>query len=93
MSWRDRVVARLQQAKRYPSAAEANRDQGTATLSFSVDRNGRVLSRSIARSSGHASLDQEVLALVQRAQPLPAFPPAMTQQVIHLTVPIRFSLR
>ena len=84
VSWRDLVVARLQQAKRYPSSAEARREQGVVTLSFSVDRNGRVLSRSIARSSGHASLDQEVLAMIQRAQPLPPFPPAMTQPVVHL---------
>ena len=91
-SWRDLVVARLQQSKRYPSGAESNREQGVVTLSFSVDRHGRVLSRSIVRGSGHSSLDQEVLAMIQRAQPLPAFPPAMTQPSIHLTVPIRFSL-
>jgi protein TonB len=91
-SWRDHVVARLQQAKRYPSSAQSNREQGVVTLSFSVDRNGRVTARNIARSSGHSSLDQEVLALIQRAQPLPPFPPAMPQQVVHLTVPIRFSL-
>jgi protein TonB len=92
-SWRDQVVARLQQSKRYPSGAEARREQGVVTLSFTVNRHGQVTARSIARSSGHSSLDQEVLALVQRAQPLPPFPPAMTQASIRLTVPIRFSLR
>ena len=51
-SWRDLVLARLQQNKRYPASAEARREQGVVTLSFSVDRNGRVLARSIARSSG-----------------------------------------
>jgi protein TonB len=92
-SWRSLMVARLQQAKRYPATAEARREQGVVTLSFSVDRNGRVLSRHIAKSSGHASLDEEVLALVMRAQPLPPFPPAMTQAIVNLAVPIRFSLR
>jgi protein TonB len=92
-SWRDLVLARLQQNKRYPASAEARREQGVATLSFSVDRNGRVLARSITRSSGSAGLDDEVLAMVQRAQPLPAFPPAMTQGSVNLVVPIRFSLR
>ena len=90
--WRDLVVARLQQNKRYPSDAEARRETGVVTLSFSVDRNGRVLAQSIAQGSGSSSLDREVLAMIQRAQPLPAFPPAMTQPVVHLTVPIRFSL-
>jgi protein TonB len=92
-SWRDLVVARLQQAKRYPSSAESRHEQGVVTLAFSVDRHGHVLSRSIARSSGSSSLDQEVLAMILRAQPLPPFPPAMTQASMQLTVPIRFSLR
>jgi len=92
-SWRDLVVARLQQNKRYPATAEGRREQGVVTLSFSVDRSGRVLARSISKSSGVAALDEEVLAMVQRAQPLPAFPPAMLQQSVNLVVPIRFSLR
>jgi protein TonB len=92
-SWRDLLVARLQRAKRYPASAEARRAEGVATLSFSLDRHGRVLSQRIVKSSGHSDLDQEVLALVRRAQPLPPFPAAMTQSVIQLSVPIQFSLR
>jgi protein TonB len=91
--WRDLVVARLQQHKRYPATAEGRREQGVVTLSFSVDRSGRVLTRSILKSSGVAALDEEVLTMVQRAQPLPAFSPAMMQQSVNLVVPIRFSLR
>lgn len=93
MSWRDLVMARLQQNKRYPSSAEARRDQGVVTLSFTVDRNGKVLSRTIVKSSGVRALDDEVLAMIQRAQPLPAFPPAMNQPSVNLAVPIRFSLK
>jgi protein TonB len=92
-SWRDLLMARLQQNKRYPASAEQHRQQGTATLNFTVDRNGRVTARSIVRSSGVAALDEEVLAMIKRAQPLPAFPAAMPQHSINLTVPIRFSLK
>lgn len=92
-SWRDLVLARLQANKRYPGSAEARHEQGVVTLSFTLDRNGKVLARSIARSSGVAALDEEVLTMVQRAQPLPAFPPAMVQQSVNLVVPIRFSLK
>ena len=62
-------------------------------LAFSIDRNGHVLSRHIVSGSGHADLDAEVLAMIERAQPLPAFPPSMTQAQLSLTVPIRFALR
>jgi protein TonB len=92
-SWRDQVVSQLQRAKRYPSGAQSRRDQGVVTLNFSLSRNGAVLARSIMRRSGHSDLDQEVLAMVMRAQPFPPFPSSMTQARINLTVPVRFSLR
>jgi protein TonB len=43
--------------------------------------------------SGYTALDDEAMALVMRAQPMPAFPQSMTEAEISLTVPIRFSLR
>jgi len=92
-SWRSRVAAHLARYKRYPAEAEARHDTGTVRLSFTMDRNGRVLSRRIQGSSGSAVLDQEVLSMIERAQPLPAFPPGMPQPRMTLVVPIRFSLR
>ena len=92
-SWRDTVVSQLQRAKRYPGGAESRREQGVVTLSFTLSRAGGVLSRGIARSSGNSELDQEVLAMVQRAAPFPAFPASMPQSSVHLVVPVRFSLR
>src|ERR1019366_9231926 len=50
--WRDLLLARLQQNKRYPADARARGEQGVVMLSFTVDRSGHVLARSIARSSG-----------------------------------------
>jgi periplasmic protein TonB len=90
--WRNRVMATLARAKRYPSGAQSRQEAGTVQLSFTVDRNGRVLSRQIARSSGFADLDREVLSILDRVQ-LPAFPPEMTQPRMTVTAPINFTLR
>jgi protein TonB len=92
-SWRELLMAHLQRNKRYPGGPQQRREQGTATLSFTMDRAGRVVERHLAQSSGNAELDAEVLAMITRAQPLPAFPPSMTQARMTLNVPIRFSLR
>jgi protein TonB len=91
--WRDLLMARLAQNKRYPASARARGEQGVVMLSFTVDRSGHVLARSIAKGSGFAALDEEVLAMVKRAEPLPAFPPAMVQPQIQETVPIRFRVQ
>jgi periplasmic protein TonB len=92
-SWQTSLMRQLQRFKRYPAAAQARNEQGVVLLSFSLDRSGHVLAHSIAHSSGYAELDNEVMAMIMRADPLPAFPASMTQLRIDLTVPIRFSLR
>jgi protein TonB len=92
-SWETGLVRHLQQYKRYPSEAQSRGEEGTVLLSFSVDRSGRVLSHQIVHGSGFAELDAEVISMIERAQPLPPFPPSMTEAKLDLTVPIRFSLR
>jgi protein TonB len=92
-SWQTELVRRLEQYKRYPSDAQSRGVEGIVMLNFSVDRNGRVLAHEIVRSSGHPELDKEVVSMIERAQPLPPFPPSMPEEKLDLTVPIRFSLR
>jgi periplasmic protein TonB len=92
-SWQTALVRHLQQYKRYPSDAQSRGEDGVVLLSFTVDRTGHVLARQIVHSSGHRELDNEVMSMVERAQPLPPFPPSMPQAKLDLTVPIRFSLR
>lgn len=89
LKWQALVAARLQRSKRNPAGADAQR-RGVAMLTFSVDRHGRILSKSVSRSSGYPGLDEEALAMLQRAQPLPAFLPGMTQEVESLTQEVRF---
>lgn len=92
-SWESLLLKHLQEFKNYPNEARRRNEQGEVLLAFSIDRNGHVISRHIVHSSGYADLDAEVLALVERAQPMPAFPPSMTEAQLDLTVPIRFALR
>jgi protein TonB len=92
-TWRIRVVGILERNKRYPSAAQARHEQGTAQLAFSLDRHGRVISTRILRSSGSATLDHETLELVRRAQPFPPPPAELPGAEIKLSVPIRFNIR
>lgn len=92
-SYNQRVAAHLQRFKRYPPASKAAGQQGTSRLSFSIGRGGQVLSSRLSRSSGHAALDAETLAMVRRAQPFPAFPAEMKQASMSFSVPIQFSIR
>jgi protein TonB len=92
-SYRDRLAAHLQRYKQYPESAKSAGKQGVAMLSFTVGRSGQVLGARLAGSSGVSELDAETMAMIRRAQPLPAFPPEMTQASLSFTVPVRFSIR
>lgn len=92
-AWQGMLLGRLQRAKRYPDGARGRREEGVASLTFSMSRDGQVLSARIARSSGSEELDAEALAMVRRAEPLPAPPADVPGNPITLTVPVRFSLR
>jgi periplasmic protein TonB len=92
-SWQTSLLRQLQRYKRYPPQAQARGERGIVLLSFSLDRSGHVLAHRIARSSGYADLDDEVMAMIMRAEPLPPFPASMPQERLELIVPIRFSLQ
>ena len=88
--WSSEVLQRLKSVKRYPSGAESRREYGVVMLRFTLNRNGGVLSRSIARGSGYPELDQEALAMAQRGAPFPPMPASMSVASQMFTVPVRF---
>jgi protein TonB len=92
MRWNHLASARLQQNKRYPSGA-ARGEQGTVVFSFVVNSKGQILSQRIVRSSGHRALDDEALAMIQRAQPLPAFLPGMMQPTMEVNSSIGYTVQ
>ena len=70
-TWRGRLIAHLVRHKRPVGRVGA---RSATLISTTIDRSGAVLSASIARTSGDPEFDDEALALVRRANPLPAPP-------------------
>ena len=91
-SYLGRVLAQLNRFKQYPRAARQARIEGVVMLHFVMDADGKVQSADIAKSSGRPVLDAEALALIQRAQPLPALPGDFPTRTLDAVVPIEFSL-
>lgn len=92
-SWQGALRAHLERHKRYPAAAQFRRQQGAPVVRFVMDREGKVLSAQLERGSGYTALDDEALALLQRAQPLPLPPPEVPGERIEMRVPVQFFLR
>lgn len=87
------ILAQLNRYKQYPPSARRARIQGVVMLHFVMDRSGNVQTADINKKSGYPILDQEALALIRRAQPLPPMPANFRQSHLDLVVPIEFFLR
>jgi protein TonB len=85
------LVARLTKVQRYP--AQARGVQGVVSLAVTIDRQGKVVSSKIVKSSGSAVLDAEALDLIKRAAPLPPPPADIADSDLSFVVPIRFAAR
>lgn len=92
-TWKGLLLRHLERHKRYPAEAQRARHEGVTYVRFTMSRDGRVIAARIERASGHAALDNEGLALLQRAQPLPPLPQDQPGESLEIVVPIQFFLR
>lgn len=91
--WQSTLMLKLNEVKRYPSLARRYRQEGITYLRFTMDREGNVLAKSIEQQSGYPMLDEETLALIDRAQPLPQPPIQMAGETLEFVVPVEFFLK
>jgi periplasmic protein TonB len=87
LTWQKALMAHLNRAKRYPAGG---RRAVEVSLSFTLDRRGHVVSYAIKHSSGQPLFDEAALAMMKRADPLPAPPPALADEGLRFEVPVQF---
>ena len=74
-------------------AAQERGERGVVRLQFRIDRDGRVMSSQVVKSSGYPVLDQETIETVHRAQPFPPPPADLKGQTFDFSVPVSFNIR
>jgi protein TonB len=92
-SWEKSIVSHLNRYKRYPDEARVRGVKGDVRVRFILDRTGHVTSAQVVRSSGSTALDEEALAVLQRASPLPAPPEQVAGTTFDLVLPIQFKIK
>ncbi len=89
--WQNDLYAKLKEASHYPNKARSRREQGRVEVTVRFDREGKVIDRSITKSSGWPDLDEAVLAglgAVQFKKP----PPDATDDDLYVTFPMNFTI-
>jgi protein TonB len=85
-AWQKQIATRLSAS--FPPRAMAQ--SGTATVSFLLDRSGKLIWNVVLQSSGIKALDLEALAIVDRAQPFPAPPPEINDAKLKIVADLVF---
>jgi len=91
--WQSLLAAHIEHFKRYPAEARSRGEHGIAKVAFTIDHEGRLLRSSIVQSSGSTTLDQETLAMLARAQPMPRPPDQLSDAELTFVVPVLFNIR
>jgi periplasmic protein TonB len=87
-TWAKELIAHLDKYRRYP--ADRASKAADIMVTFTLDRTGHVVSASIAKSSGDASFDRAALAMLRRADPVPAPPALVADEGLTFTLPVQF---
>jgi len=88
------LAGHLTHFKGYPRIAQMRGWQGEVTIELELSKTGEVLSNRVFRSSGYISLDNEAMAMIRRAVPLPKPTDVLAlENRIKVYVPIKFSLQ
>lgn len=90
--FRARLLRHIERFRRYPPAAQQAGIEGTARIHFVMDQSGQVKDIWIEMSSGARVLDDEAVAAILRARPLPA-PPAGWPESFEVSLPIGYDLK
>jgi protein TonB len=91
--WGGQISASIKRNLRFPETSRARREQGVAQVSFVLDRQGRVLESRVVRSAGTVALDEEALAVLQRAQPFPPPPPDLPGERFARSIVMTFDVK
>ncbi|MDR2422888.1 MAG: energy transducer TonB [Deltaproteobacteria bacterium] len=92
-AYKGQISRKLNQFKKYPTAAMTKGLKGVVRVNFRVNAQGRVSRARMVSSSGHAVLDEEAMALLKRCSPFPPIPASLGLTELELNVPINFSVR
>lgn len=83
----------LARFKQYPMLARRRGIEGIASVRLRVDRRGRVLARSVEKSTGERLLDDAAVEMTRRADPFPPLPGDYAGESFEFVAPIEFRLR
>jgi protein TonB len=92
--YRNKIISAISDAAYYPKKALIEKVYGETVVSFTVNKNGALLSVNISKPSGYEILDNAALTIIKKAsQKFPSIPDDVMYESLSYEVPIIFKRR
>jgi len=89
--WQMSVIERLKPFMRWPEDAPNDVEAASPLVQVTIDRQGRVLTAHVVKSSGYLSFDTAARRIFKRAATLPTPPPELTGDPLSFTMAVTFT--
>jgi protein TonB len=85
------LLPRIEALKQYPAEARLNRLEGRVVVRIVIREDGQIVSATIAKSSGHETLDQAALETLRKASPITLTQP-LERSPVTIQIPLSYEL-
>jgi len=85
------LLPRIEAMKQYPTDARLKHAEGRVVVRIIIQEDGQIVSATVAKSSGHDSLDQAALETVRKTSPITLVQPLEKPQIT-IQIPISYQL-
>ncbi|HXC50780.1 MAG TPA: energy transducer TonB [Candidatus Limnocylindrales bacterium] len=86
------LFAWIDRHKEYPLLAQRRGIEGSGLIRVRIGRDGRLIDRSLVRSTGQPMLDDAALEMVRRSSPFPAVPGEYSGASFEFVAPVEYRL-
>ncbi len=93
VAYAEEMLKKVYASTRYPSSAIRRGEEGSITLTLTVNRDGSLVSSEVTQSSLHPALNRAARAAAIKASPFAAFTQGMDFDSATFTIPIEFKLQ
>ena len=85
------ILRRVEELKRYPASARADRAEGKVVVKAVIDENGSISEVDVFQSSGYPTLDEAAIQTMRQAAPL-HLPHPLGQSRMTIKIPMNYRL-
>ena len=85
------ILRRIEELKRYPASARADRAEGKVVVKAVIDENGSISEVGVFQSSGYPTLDEAAIQTMRQAAPL-HLPHPLGQSRMTIKIPMNYRL-